>query len=233
MNILVVEDDIIVREGLKSVIAQQQHNVIACGDTDTAVEILNKENIDLVFLDIDLGEGRNGVWLAKFLNNYFNIPFIYTTGNDDRYTIKKAIETNPLSYLIKPFTEKDIFVAIEMVNTRGTSTQRAIQKNNEFFIKDRGVLKKIFWDSVLYIDKIYENDCKIFTSQSTEYVKNIFDDIEGNLPDYFVQTNQRTFVNFNKILQINNEIIELLDGFFIPLDDAYKDSILKKLNTFS
>ncbi|WP_321505587.1 response regulator [uncultured Methanoregula sp.] len=110
-----MEDDTILSELEKILLEKLGYHV--CGHADNARDAITgiqKKNPDLVLLDIELHENYEGILVGDFLNSKTNIPFIYVSGHDDKLTIEKARKTVPDGFLLKPFNDSQLRVAIEM-----------------------------------------------------------------------------------------------------------------------
>ncbi|MEL6357769.1 MAG: response regulator transcription factor, partial [Bacteroidota bacterium] len=81
---------------------------------DEALVGIEKQRPDLVLLDIHLAGGKPGTELGKMLRQEGEIPFIYITSYSDKATVEEAKMTRPNGYLLKPFSNDDIYVAIEI-----------------------------------------------------------------------------------------------------------------------
>ena len=66
-------------------------------------------------MDIRIQGDMDGIETAKQIYQQFNIPSIYLTAHSDEDTIKRAVESGPFGYLIKPFKERELYSNIEMV----------------------------------------------------------------------------------------------------------------------
>ncbi len=113
LNILIVEDESLVALELSNNIKSHGYNVVDYVTTpEKAKEIFQKESIDLIMMDINLGAEVDGIDLYKSLNT--QTPVIYATAYQDDVTISKAIKTNPLGYLIKPYNENELFALLKL-----------------------------------------------------------------------------------------------------------------------
>lgn len=113
-KVLIVEDEIIIAEDLKSKLTNLNYTVV--GTVYNKNKVSDKVHVqkpDLVLLDINLGDKNDGIEVAEVLNTK-NIPFAFITSYSDEETIKKVQATNPVGYLVKPFTTEDIKVLLEM-----------------------------------------------------------------------------------------------------------------------
>lgn len=229
---MIVEDDIIVLEGLKSIVSKLGYTeVYGVVDAASAISILEQNAVDFVFLDIDIEGDKDGIWLATFINKHYGIPFVYTTGNDDVKTIQTAVETNPCSYLIKPFKEKDIVSAIEMVKQRQKTKKivtKTSDKKNEVFLLHSDDYEKYDFESILFVEKV-DNGLKVYTQFKTRAIAESLIDLKKKLPSQFFQVHPFFIVNTNEIIKIGVNFIILKDNFYIPIDLALKSEIMERL----
>ncbi len=65
-------------------------------------------------MDINLGSEEDGIDLAKFIRENFDIPVLFLTSYADRDTINRAKEVEPSAYILKPFTEKSLLSSLEI-----------------------------------------------------------------------------------------------------------------------
>lgn len=114
MKILVVEDDVIVALDIKNILISLGHCVTAMVTSyDEAINSIQKNKPELIFSDINLGKkSKDGVELMKTIQQKDFIPVIYLTAYSDENTIQRAIKTNPLGYIMKPFKKEDIKSAL-------------------------------------------------------------------------------------------------------------------------
>ncbi len=113
LNILIVEDESLVALELSDSIENHGFNVVDYVTTPRmATELFQKEKINLILMDINLGDEMDGIDLYKSFNT--RIPIIYLTAYQDDKTISKAVETDPLGYLIKPYNENELFALLKL-----------------------------------------------------------------------------------------------------------------------
>jgi len=110
-KIYILEDEIITQRVLKQTLEDLNYDVCgAATNAETALQDIALLKPDIAILDIRVKGKRTGVWLG----NQLEIPFIYLTAFSDLETIKEAINTKPISYLRKPFNNKDLYIAVEL-----------------------------------------------------------------------------------------------------------------------
>ncbi|MDG5767410.1 response regulator [Balneolales bacterium ANBcel1] len=102
-RIILVEDDFIIALLLEKQIQRMGYEVAdKIDNAEIAVERIRTENPDLILMDIKLVGEMDGVDAMMKVREFSNIPVIYLTGNADENTRRRALETDPEGYLIKP-----------------------------------------------------------------------------------------------------------------------------------
>lgn len=103
-KILIVEDEPIVALDIERTLLKLGYNVMdIVTNYDDALLSIDSNVPDIIFMDINLSESKSGIELAKEIKKTKNIPVIYLTAFSDDDTMQEAIDTNPVSYLLKPF----------------------------------------------------------------------------------------------------------------------------------
>jgi PAS domain S-box-containing protein len=114
-RILVVEDESIVAKDIQKSLEKLGYEVPATASSAaTAYEKLDELNPDLVFLDIRLKGEQDGIDIAGYIKDRFEIPVIFLTSYVDQETLDRAKHTEPYGYIVKPFNESDLKTTVEM-----------------------------------------------------------------------------------------------------------------------
>lgn len=139
LNILIVEDELLGRMYLKDILEDISYmninKIFQVSCACEAMNIVNKNEIDLVFMDINIEGNKSGVQCAKEINLKKLIPIIYTTAFEDSDTIRKANETNLYAYLVKPFNPSDVEASLTIA-LKHTRKEKFINKNNLIYLND-------------------------------------------------------------------------------------------------
>ncbi|MBD1846847.1 response regulator [Cyanobacteria bacterium FACHB-63] len=118
-RILVVEDQSVVAWHVQEVLQTFGYQVIAIATSARqAIQIAASQRPDLVLMDICLQGKNDGVSAAEYLYLKLNLPVVYLTAHADEYTLRRATETSPFGYLIKPFHEADLHTTIQVALRR-------------------------------------------------------------------------------------------------------------------
>ena len=114
-RIMVVEDEAVISMEIQDRLTKMGHSI--CGTAasgEEAVSIATAKRPDLILMDVQLRGEVDGVQTAKRIRDLIEIPVIYLTAFADDRTVERAKLTQPFGYLIKPFSEKELYAAIEM-----------------------------------------------------------------------------------------------------------------------
>ncbi|MBK9937978.1 MAG: response regulator [Chitinophagaceae bacterium] len=115
VNVLIVEDEPMVAEDIAEALNNIDFKVSAVVYTEkAALEELLQNTPDIAILDINLKNGKEGIQIAEEINRRYHIPFVYLTAYSDKQTLEMAQHTQPAGYLVKPFTEKNLFATSQL-----------------------------------------------------------------------------------------------------------------------
>jgi len=235
IKILIVEDELIIAEDIKSILQEQGYNVIGIAmDYNEAVKLLNhKEKPDLVLLDVNLNDNKDGIDLAQYINEHYKIPFIFATSYSDSQTLERAKATNPINYLVKPFKKEQLQSTIEIslhkINQGVIEDTPDVVIKDAIFLKDKSRYTKVSLNDILWI-KSDGNYLEIKTKQKEELIRaSLSGFIEKLNSDQFFRTHKSYIVNLKNITNIETNFV-LIGDTKIPLSKNYYDDLVKRLN---
>jgi signal transduction histidine kinase len=114
-RILVVEDERIVARDLAGALAELGYQVPATVATgEDAIEQVRGLLPDVVLMDVRLSGAIDGIEAASAVREEHDIPVIFLTAHSDDETLRRAMETEPVGYLVKPFFPPQLRCAIEI-----------------------------------------------------------------------------------------------------------------------
>ncbi len=219
-KILLVEDDFLNRRLSKKVLLENEYLVFEAKNTKEAIEIITKENIDLVILDINLGENeQDGIALAQRIKEKHTVPFIYLTAYENPDIINKAVSTDPSSYLTKPFKKVELITSVEIAirQSNHLPTQKAT-----IAVKHQDYTIELQFDEINYIESdgnylLFHTDCKVYKLRST--IKQILE----LLPiKNFIQVHRAYIINKSKLEKFNPKSV-VVKNVCIPATKNYID----------
>lgn len=112
---LIVEDEQIIAKDFKARLEHLGCQVV--GIADNGIDALNyvaSNEIDLIFMDIQIKGDSNGIVTAEKIGEKYDIPIIFTTAFSDDETIRAACKVKPIGYILKPYDTNQLNVAIEL-----------------------------------------------------------------------------------------------------------------------
>ena len=113
-SIMVVEDEAIVGLEIADVMQRFGYKVpIVAMSGEEALRRMADTEIDVVIMDINLGEGIDGIDTANAIQNALEIPVVFLTAYSDDGTIKRAAEADSAVYLVKPFDPRELHAVVQ------------------------------------------------------------------------------------------------------------------------
>lgn len=103
MNILVVEDDLMIREGVVEFLTEQGYGVLAASDGEEGLALFQENRIHLMILDIMLPK-KDGIQVLQEVRRSSQIPVLMLTAMTDEQTQVKSFDALADDYICKPFS---------------------------------------------------------------------------------------------------------------------------------
>src|SRR5882672_8396757 len=132
-KVIVLEDDAIVRKNLEQCLRRRRYDVVSASTIAAAQEFLNKDNFDVVFLDVRLPDG-DGTDLLKSIQQRPQKPLcIITTGFGTVESAVECMKNGAFDYLIKPFSNEQIEVTLRKAEefTQLLKVNQYLSRDNE------------------------------------------------------------------------------------------------------
>jgi len=192
-----------------------------------ATTLLNEEEVDLVFLDVNMPK-MNGF---QFLRSANNLPMVIMTTAYGQYALD-GFEMAVVDYLVKPFS-LDRFLkacnkALELKTLKqkpGTETKPA---EDHFFVKCDGKIERVMYDELLYIEAM-ANYVTLYTTGKKLVVYHTIKGILEKLPAAkFVQVHKSYVVNISKISTIEGNMLHV-GGEKIGISLSFYDEAIDKI----
>lgn len=185
---------------------------------------LTSHHLDLLFLDIDLGD-ETGIEIAAWVaQNYPDTITIFVTGH--REFAEEAFEVEAMGYLVKPYDIKKMENVLKKVMNL-LEKKPAEEPKAEIVITDENIKKKINCQDILYIER--QQSKSIITTQQKEYqVYETITSLCERLGDSFIRVNQGEVVNSNMIKEIKGNIVYLKNGREMSIGRTYRKDVLAK-----
>jgi DNA-binding LytR/AlgR family response regulator len=228
---MIVDDEPMAREIISSFVGKI-HNlelVVTCKNVSEAFSVLQKESIQLIFLDINMPE-ISGLSLAKSIQHKSQV--IFTTAYRE-YAIE-GFDLQAVDYLLKPISFDRFLKAVQKYFDLHASKEIIKQeivseaKETSIFVRSDRKMVKVRFKEINYIESLSDY-VKIFTDKETIITRETISNIESKLPsNEFLRTHRSYIVSMPKIDSFTNEFLEL-DKKAIPISRSYKENVLQKL----
>jgi DNA-binding LytR/AlgR family response regulator len=225
-NTIIVEDEPIAAEILIDYISHVPFlkNIAVCSDALYAMEVLQKEKVDLMFLDIHMPKIKG----MEFIKMIKNPPQIIITSAYNEYALQ-GFELGVLDYLLKPIEFNRFLMAVNKLPHQGTQTQSiqhvfSNEKPSVFFNVNKKRIR-VLLDDILYIEGLKEY-VKIYTvNGKTIVTKTQLSHLESELgKNGFIRIHRSFIVPKNKIDAYSAADVEIM-GKNIPIGRGYKELI--------
>ncbi len=131
-KILIVEDDPVTVMYLREMLELRRYRVVGSAPNGPeAIALADREQPDLILMDVMLEGEMDGIDTAMNIQSRLHIPVVYLTASTDEKNLKRAQETDPYGYLIKPLKDYDLYSALETALTRHR-LERKIKESEAF-----------------------------------------------------------------------------------------------------
>lgn len=229
MNCMVVDDNTLARKALTVLIEQVDFLVLKkeCENAVEAFNYLEKEPVDLVFLDVEM-PGMTGLELLKNLKVK---PIVILVTSKKEYAVD-AFELNVADYIIKPVTMARFMSAVtkakELFEKRHEKVETGEDKDF-IFVRSKNTLAKIKLEDIEYIQALGDY-VKIYTGANRNTVHCTLRSMEEKLsPEKFYRLHRSYLVGLNHIDKIE-ENTAYVGKQPIPIGEQYKKELLRRLN---
>ncbi len=232
INVLIVDDEPLALEVLETYIGQMPElNLVGrCSNALEARELLSKERVDLMFLDIQMPQ-LTGIDFVKTLTHP---PLIVFTTAYSNYAIE-GFELSALDYLVKPISLERFMKAVNKANDQLDLVRRDALRTGDdgldfFFVKADKKLVKINFDDIVYIEGL--KDYVIIRLSHTRVITlQTMKSLEEKLPSPQFRRIHRSFiVGMDKVLAIEGSMVEVMEKDkpkLLPIGKNYRDELLE------
>lgn len=231
MKCIIVDDEKLAR-AIIGTLCKEFKNLEILNEFSSAIEalkFLNKNEVDLIFLDIHMPD-FNGL---DFIKSLKNPPKIILTTSDPKFAIE-AFEYNfIIDYLLKPIELSRFKKAIaksENKNIETTPSDSEVKDiSNDFYVNIDRRLIKIDLPSI-YLIEAKGDYIHIKTDNKNYIVHSTLKKIEEKLPDsLFLKIHRSYIINIKKIIDIEDNSV-LIEKDVIPVSRSKRPELMKRLD---
>jgi CheY-like chemotaxis protein len=134
-KVLIVEDEAVVAMHLRHELTKLGYLVAGTATQgEQALKMVEEVFPDVILMDIHIQGTIDGIETAKRIPRYLHIPVIYLTAYSEDTTLKRAGDTRPYGYLIKPFLDRELHATIKIALERSRADE-AIRENESLLFR--------------------------------------------------------------------------------------------------
>ncbi len=242
VKVLVVEDEAILAQDIAYRLKLMEYEVIGVAATaEKAIKLIETfPKIDLVILDIVIKGQRDGIELASIINKKYNIPFIFLTSHADQYLVERAKNVKPYAYILKPFNDRQVNIAIELalmnfskntvertlVQSKGfsSSENQVLKIDDSLFLKKENHFERVLLKEILFL-KADSNYTTIHTKNGSYVYATVLKKIEVFLQSkYFLRIHRSYVVNINLVSGFEGNLL-FIENHKIPVSKNRKEAV--------
>lgn len=188
------------------------------------LKYLASKHLDILFLDIDLGEESGIEIAAQIAVRYPELVVVFVTGH--REFTGEAFEVEAMGYLVKPYDIKKM----ESILKKALLQVTAIKKQDdirEIIITDENLKKKINTKEITYIQRQLSRSV-ICTEKKIYNVYETITSLYERLGEGFLRINQGEVANIKEIAEIRGNMVVLKNGMEMSIGRTYRKDVLAK-----
>ena len=226
MNCIIVDDDEASANVLKHFASQVNSlNVLkSCTNPIEAFDIVEKEDVQLMFLDVEMPE-MSGLDLLRTMSKR---PHVILTTSSTKYAIE-AYDLNVIDYLVKPIELPRFVKSVAKVQEYKDSDTDFTVEKEYFFIKKNSVLTKVLIKDILWIEALGDY-IQLHTREQRFIIHSTLKSLENKLPsNKFVRIHRRFIIQLNSVRAVEGTTV-YIDEMSIPVGAVYGDNFMKRLN---
>jgi len=195
-----------------------------------AFSYLQKNSVDLVFLDIEMPE-LTGLELLEALQNP---PRVIITSAHSEFAVD-SYNFNVVDYLLKPIPFNRFLKSVNKVLQQFLPSPPVAEDvatdapaPDHFFVKEDGLNKRIDYANLLYVNS-FGNYVRIYTTEGKHMVADTMKHMEETLPsDQFQRIHKSYIINLSKVDHAHGKMVTINEQE-LPIGNAYRQQLLEKL----
>jgi DNA-binding LytR/AlgR family response regulator len=219
----IIDDELLARKVLEEYCSKINNFklIISTGNPLEFINFIQQNELDLIFLDIEMPE-LNGM---EVLRSMVHPPRVILTTAYSEYALE-SYNYGVVDYLLKPIKIERFLKAIHKVSSSNIITKEN-SNTKELQIKHDGIPINIPFSSILYIQS-FGNYLKIYTDKRMYLISETLTHIITKLSENFQRTHKSYIVNLNRVTKATRTDL-ILEQNKVPISATYKVSVFEKL----
>ena len=247
VKVLIVEDEALVARDIAARLQHAGYHIVDCVDTGRdALEALEKEVADIVLLDINLLGPLDGIETAERIKEKYDMPVIFLTSLSDQATADRARKARPSAYMLKPFNERELHLAIELAISNYSSNKPASMPteekekpeeheehfllNDSIFIRNRNRFEKVPFNTIQWLQA--DSNCTHIQTREGKYFLTVTLGVIMERLEFesLVRTHRSYAVNIQHVTSFEGNCL-YVGSQEIPVSRNYRDEVFKNFQT--
>ena len=229
-KVIIIEDEMVIATSISNKLIKLNYLPFPpCASYREAIELLENESPDIALIDIRIKGQKDGIDLALYIREHYSMPIIFITANSDPITLQKAKQAQPNAYLIKPFTQTDLYTTIEIAILNFELSQGIDASLKKSILLKQGKAEiKIAINDIYYIESKGNYLNIILSNSNQQTIRGTLNDIEKLLPkEFFHKISRSHIVNFMHASELEPERIKI-GNYYLKLNEIYRKEIIEK-----
>ncbi len=224
----IIDDEILARKVLEEYCSKIDNldTVLSTGNPLEFINFIQQNDLDLIFLDIEMPE-LNGM---EILRSMIKPPKVILTTAYSEYALE-SYNYGVVDYLLKPIKIERFLKAINKVSSSKIIQPKKNRGSEELQIKHDGVPVNISLKSILYIQS-FGNYLKIFTDSRMYLISETLTNINTVLSENFQRTHKSYIANLDRVTKATRTYL-LIENNKVPVSAMYKVIVFKKLEVLA
>lgn len=226
-NIAICDDEIKTLENIATKIKSEfsslklEGNYFICNYPEQVVDLLEKEKIDVLFLDIDMPK-ISGMDIGQYiLNKDIDILLIFVTSHDA--LVYESFKYHPFGFIRKSHIEDEISQVVSSIS------KKLEDKKDSLFIKVNNEVVKINLNEILYFEG-ESNYVNLYTKTGNYKFRETLGNLEKKLVNKgFLRVHKGYLISEKEVFLIKAKEVKLFDETLIPIGRSYSETVKKEL----
>lgn len=232
IKVLIVEDESLIAQEISECLEENDFEITEIVSTSQmALRSIKDHRPDVILMDISIKGEEDGISLSKRILQNDSFPIVFLTSHTETKVFKEAAVLNPSAFLLKPFSELELPIAIELAfanhNKKVITKQKPVLKDS-IFVKSGKKFQKIKLTDILFIEA--EGSYSKIKTKTNEFI------ISFNLSEFYEEIDNDLFCRVHRSFIVNLSNIDSFDlntitiaGTSVPISKQFHEKLVRSV----
>ena len=145
-HIMIVEDEVITQRYLQNILGQYSIESIECYDNaKESLKQFKMKQYEMILMDINIKGAMDGIQLAREILRVRNVPIVFISAHNDNETFQEVLDLSPFGFITKPFSAKDVELAIQLAYKRHSSSLQDKHTETTTQLTDKVIISENYY----------------------------------------------------------------------------------------